>query len=280
MVPARPGPCAEGVLAAVAITVSELGTWRRILVLLVRRDLRLRYAGAWLGYVWTILDPLMMALVYAFVFQVLIGGRTIGEEPYILYLLVGMLGWNWFNTSVTEACRSLTAEAKIVRSANVPREIWVARTVLSKGTEFILALPVVLGFCLYYQHGVNAKLLLFPVGLVLEFMLAFGIGLVLAPLTVLANDVQRVIKIFLRVGFYLSPVLYSLNHVAHGREWVIRAAELNPLAGVLSLYRMGFWSEDTLSWRAYTVSTVAAVAVLAIGLAVFRRFEGTVLKEI
>jgi ABC-2 type transport system permease protein len=264
----------------VALTVSEIGTWRRILVLLVRRDLRLRYAGAWLGYVWTILDPLMMALVYAFVFQVLIGGRSIGEQPYILYLLIGMLGWNWFNASVTEACTSLTAEAKMVRSTNVPREIWVARTVLSKGAEFILALPVVFGFCLYYGHGVNLKLLLFPVGLVLEFMLAFGIGLALAPVTVLANDAQRIVKIFLRVGFYLTPVLYGINHVAHGREWVVRLAELNPLAGIISLYRMGFWAGDTLSWRAYAASVLAGLLALVLGSAVFRRFEGTVLKEI
>jgi ABC-2 type transport system permease protein len=264
----------------VASRALEIVSGRRILWLLVRRDLRLRYAGAWLGYVWTILDPLMMALVYAFVFQVLIGGQRIGETPYILYVLIGMLGWNWFNAAVTEACRSLTAEAKIVRSANVPREIWVARTVLSKGAEFVLALPVVVGFCLYYGHGVNARLLLFPVGLVIEFVLAFGIGLALAPINVLANDFQRIVKIFLRVGFYLSPVLYSLNHVARGREWVTTLAELNPLAGILSLYRMGFWAQDELSWRAYAVSSLAAAVALVVGMAVFRRFEGTVLKEI
>lgn len=260
--------------------VLEIAQGRRTLWLLVRRDLRLRYAGAWLGYVWTILDPLMMALVYAFVFQVLIGGRTIGEEPYILYLLIGMLGWNWFSASLTEGCRSLTAEAKIVRSANVPREVWVARTVLSKGAEFVLALPVVVGFCLYYQHGINAWILLFPVGLLLEFMLCFGFALVLAPLSVLANDLQRVVKILLRVVFYLSPILYSLNHVAQGKEWIIRLAELNPLAGVLSLYRMGFWAGDQLSWRAYAMAVGVSVLVMVGGLAVFRRLEGSVLKEI
>ncbi|HUR51003.1 MAG TPA: hypothetical protein VMZ11_02655, partial [Mycobacteriales bacterium] len=155
-------------------TLSELQTWRRILLLLVRRDLRLRYAGAWLGYVWTILDPLMMALVYAFVFQVLIGVRKIGETPYIMYLVVGMLGWTWFSAAVTEGCRSLTAEAKIVRSANVPREIWVARTVVAKMFEFLFALPVVVAFGLYYQHGANWRLVLFPLGLLLQFMLTFG----------------------------------------------------------------------------------------------------------
>jgi ABC-2 type transport system permease protein len=264
----------------VAVTVSELATWRRVLLLLVRRDLRLRYAGAWLGYVWSVLDPLMMALVYAFVFQVLIGVRRIGETPYILYLLVGMLGWNWFSAAVTDGCRSLTAEAKIVRSANVPREIWVARTVVSKMFEFLLALPVVVGFALYYQHGVNWRLVLFPVGLLLQFMLTFGIALIVAPLTVLANDVQRVVRIILRMAFYLTPVLYSLNHIAPKQEWIGTAGKLNPMAGVLTLYRAGLWQQDLLSWRVYGYTTAVCALVLLLGHAVFKRFEGTVLKEI
>ena len=263
-----------------ALTVNELVTWRRVLLLLVRRDLRLRYAGAWLGYVWSVLDPLMMALVYAFVFQVLIGTRKIGETPYILYLLVGMLGWNWFAAAVTEGCRSLTGEAKIVRSANVPREIWVARTVVSKMFEFLLALPVVVLFAVYYQHGVNWRLALFPLGLILQFMLSFGIALMVAPLTVLADDVQRVVRIILRMAFYLTPVLYSLNHVAPKQHWVPLAGRLNPMAGILTLYRAGLWKQDLLSWHVYVFSSVVSVVVLLLGHLVFKRFEGTVLKEI
>lgn len=261
-------------------TLSDLKTWRRVLLLLVRRDLRLRYAGAWLGYVWTILDPLMMALVYAFVFQVLLGVRKIGETPYILYLLIGMLGWTWFSSAVTDGCRSLTAEAKIVRSANVPREIWVARTVVSKMFEFLFALPVVVGFALYYTHGVNWRIVLFPLGLVLQFMLSFGIALMVAPLTVLANDVQRVVRIILRVAFYLTPVLYSLNHVAPTQEWIPKVGQLNPMAGILTLYRAGFWEQDLLGWKAYMLATFVSIVTLALGHLVFKRFEGTVLKEI
>jgi ABC-2 type transport system permease protein len=116
--------------------------------------------------------------------------------------------------------------------------------------------------------------------MVLQFLMCFGIALILAPLTVLANDFQRVVKIVLRMGFYLTPVLYSINNVVQGREWLKLLAELNPLAGVLSLYRMGFWSEDALTWRAYTVSVGFTLFVVAMGLWVFRRFEGTVLKEL
>jgi ABC-2 type transport system permease protein len=280
---ASEGVCPVAVTALPTVASGPASKWGaqwRVLTLLVRRDLRLRYAGAWLGYVWTVLDPLLMALVYAFVFGTLMGARRIGEQPYVLYLIVGVLSWNWFTTAVTDGCRSLTAEAKIVRSSNVPREIWAARTVASKMLEFVFALPVILGFALYYGHGVGMRIVFFPVAMVLQFLMCFGIALILAPLTVIANDVQRVVKILLRMGFYFTPVLYSINSIVRGREWLRVLAELNPMAGVMSLYRMGFWSHDTLTWRAYTVSVGFTVFVLALGLWVFRRLEGTVLKEI
>ncbi|HUR52128.1 MAG TPA: ABC transporter permease, partial [Mycobacteriales bacterium] len=153
-------------------------------------------------------------------------------------------------------------------------------TVVAKMFEFLFALPVVVAFGLYYQHGANWRLVLFPLGLLLQFMLTFGVALMVAPLTVLANDVQRVVRIILRVLFYLTPVLYSLNHVAPDKEWISATGKLNPMAGILSLYRAGLWSQDMLSWQVYLLTTAVCVLTLALGLFVFRRFEGTVLKEI
>jgi ABC-2 type transport system permease protein len=111
-------------------------------------------------------------------------------------------------------------------------------------------------------------------------MLTFGICLIVAPLTVLANDVQRVVRIILRMAFYLTPVLYSLNHVARSQSWIPEAGKLNPMAGVLTLFRAGFWSQDLLSVRVYALTTAVCVVTMLLGHFVFKRFEGTVLKEI
>jgi ABC-2 type transport system permease protein len=135
-------------------------------------------------------------------------------------------------------------------------------------------------FAIYYQHGVNWRLALFPLGLLLQFMLSFGIALVVAPLTVLADDVQRVVRIILRMAFYLTPVLYSLNHVAPKQDWIGTAGKLNPMAGVLTLYRAGLWQQDLLTWHVYAYATAVCALVMLLGHLVFKRFEGTVLKEI
>lgn len=251
----------------------------RVLWLLVRRDLRLRYAGAFLGYAWSVLEPLLMALVYALVFGVLIGARDIGHQPYVLFLLVGVLAWNWFSTVLNDACRSLTSEARIVRSANVPRHVWVMRTVLSRMAEFLLALPVVVAFALVWQVPPTWGLSLLPLALLLQFALSTGIALVLAPLAVIVGDVVRLVRVALRIGFYLSPVLYSLAVVGEGGR-LADVAAFNPMAAVLSLYRATFWPDELLSWGPYAWATSASVAALVIGMWTFRRLEGAVLKEI
>jgi ABC-2 type transport system permease protein len=260
--------------------VSRLGevvASRKILWLLVVRDLRLRYGGTVLGYLWTIIDPLAMAGVYWFVFTVIFGTRRVGEQPYILFLVVGMLAWQWFAGAISEGCRSLTGEAKIVRSANLPREVWVARTVLSKMIEFVFALPVIAVLALVLQQPLSWYVLLFPVAMAVQFVLIFGLVLMLAPLTVIVTDIPRVVKILLRLGLYLSPVLYAVTNIPANLQWL---AALNPMAGILTTYRLMFWPSDGVSWAVYASSVVFSVVFLTAGFALFRRLEGAVLKEI
>src|SRR5690606_35955840 len=108
--------------------------YRRSLLLLTGRDLKLRYSTSFLGYLWSVLDPLLMAGIYYLVFQ-LIFHREVGDEPYIVFLLVGLLPWTWFNGVVSESTVAYSREARLIRSTTIPRTIWVARIVLSKGAE-------------------------------------------------------------------------------------------------------------------------------------------------
>jgi len=256
--------------------------WRRreVLGTLVQRDLRVRYSRSLLGYVWTVLDPLLMAAVYFVVFTFVFKAGRVADTPYFLYLLSGLLGWQWFTGSVNDTTKSLIQEARLVRSTNLPREVWVIRCVLAKGVEFVLSLPILVGFVIYYlivgQVELDWELVLFPLGLLIQFVLLVGLGLVLAPVTVLATDMQRVVRIALRFFFYLSPILYGVHAVP---EKLRALLILNPLNGILSLYRGGLF-ERPVSWLDVGVSAAISVALVVLGLVVFSRLERAVLKEI
>lgn len=243
--------------------------------LLSARDLRVRYATSWLGYFWSILDPLVMSLIYWFVFTQVFD-RTVGATPYIVFLLSALLPWVWFNAAVTDFTRAYTKDAKLVRSVAIPRSIWVNRIVLSKGAEFLFAIPVLVAFAVFSGARVGWGILLFPAAVALQAGLLVGVGLLIAPLCMLVPDLERTTRLVLRALFYASPVIYALHDLPGGFAEV---GAFNPLAGIFILYRVGFFPDQ---WDPLAVSlSVVVTAVLLVGAAaLFRRLERPLLKEL
>lgn len=263
--------------------LAHLWRERKVLRLLVQRDLRVRYSRSFLGYLWTVIDPLANALVYFMLFVVIFQRADAGHHPYFLFLVTGLLPWQWFNASVSESMRSLIAERQLVRSTRLPREIWVVRVVASKGLEFLFALPVLLLFTVGYlitgEASLDWELVFLPLAVALQFVLLTGIGLAVAPLTVLLFDIQPTIRIFLRIYFYLTPIIFNLellDKVPDGLRWIF---QINPLTGILELYRGGFFAAD-IRWSVVGYAAVGVALIFLAGVAVFRKIERAMLKEI
>jgi len=281
---------------------SRFTRYRHSLWLLTKRDLSVRYSTSALGYLWSILDPLVMSLIYWFVFTVIFH-RTVGENPYIVFLLAALLPWMWFNGAVSDSTRAYIREAKLIRSTMIPRTIWVNRIVASKGIEFLLSLPVLAVFAIFTGARVNVDILLFPLAILIQTVLTVGVGLIVAPLVVFFRDLERAVKLALRFLFYASPIIYSARDLPGGCGGSVAAkhcaaylathpgaqtdvlfslhfwSAFNPLTGIFSLYRAAFFPEE-LDWFLVGVSAAMSLLLLAIGWAVFKRFERDVLKEI
>ncbi|NQX34037.1 ABC transporter permease [Herbiconiux sp. VKM Ac-2851] len=249
--------------------------YRHSLWLLTRRDLRVRYSTSALGYVWSILDPLVMAGIYWFVFTQVFQ-RPVGAEPYIVFLLSALLPWMWFNGSVSDSTRAFLREAKLIRSTKIPRTIWVNRLVLSKGIEFVASIPVLAFFAIFSGAAVDVDLVWFPLGILLQAVLTVGVTLIVAPLVVFFRDLERAVKLALRFLFYASPIIYGTHDLpSELQSW----AAFNPLSGIFSLYRAGFFP-DQLDWYQVGIGALMSLVLLAIGVLVFQRSERSVLKEI
>jgi ABC-2 type transport system permease protein len=254
---------------------SSSARYRQTLWLLTSRDLKVRYSTSALGYVWSILDPLVMAGIYFFVFQVVFR-RSVGDDPYIVFLLSGLLPWMWFTGAVSDSTRAFLREAKLVRSTKIPRTIWVLRLVASKGIEFALSLPVLALFAVLGGAQLHWQVVFFPVAMALQAVLVAGVGLLVAPLVVFFRDLERATKLALRFLFYASPIIYGTRDLPESLHLL---AAFNPLSGIFGLYRSAFFPEQ-LDLTEALVGAGMCVLLLAVGLAVFRSSERTVLKEI
>lgn len=245
------------------------------LKLLTGRDLRVRYATSALGYLWSILDPLLMSLIYWFIFTQVFQ-RPAGTEPYIVFLLTALLPWVWFNGAVSDMTRAFLRDVKLVRSVSLPRSLWVNRVMLAKGVEFLLSIPIVIVFAIFAGAQLNWLVVLLPLAVLIQGALISGIGLIVAPLVVFFRDLERATKLILRALFYASPIIYGLQDLP---GWAQPIAWFNPLSGIFSLYRAAFFPEQ-LNWALVAASAGITAIILAIGVFVFRRSIGTVLKEL
>jgi len=254
---------------------SPAARYRQSLWLLTRRDLRVRYTTSALGYFWSILDPLVMAGIYWFVFTQVFH-RGVGHEPYMMFLLTALLPWTWFTGSIGETTRAYLRGAKLIRSTKIPRSIWVTSIVAAKGIEFLASLPVLAFFAIISGAQLHWEAVFFVLAFIIQTMLTVGLGLIVAPLVVFFRDLERAVKLTLRFMFYASPIIYGLQNLPSKLQLV---GAFNPLSGIISLYRAAFFPQQ-LEWVAVAISAGMSVLILGIGILVFTRTERAVLKEI
>jgi ABC-2 type transport system permease protein len=281
------------------------GVWdsRRILRILVIRDLKMRYSGTVLGSAWTLLDPILLAFTYWFVFGVIVSRGAANEQPYLLWVLTGILPFQWTTHVLGDSGRLLAGDAKLVTASNLPRELWTLRVVLSRFIEFLFTLPITavamflfanltdMGQCTtsgcLSKVGPSWWLLAIPLAFVVQFIFNLGLALTLSPLCMLYPDVHRVVRVFSTLFRYMSPVIYglaTLEVIIRQRgwpSWILTLYELNPMVGILNTYHAVMFPDNTdRVFLLLGLSAFLSCSLFWCGLIVFRRLEPRVLKEL
>lgn len=273
-----------------------LAVWehRKVVGLLVRRDLKVKYQQSVLGYAWTMLEPLALTMVYFFVFGVILkANRGMPEEAmaqggFLLFLVAGILPWNTFGAIMSEAPRAMITHSKLITTMKVPREIFPLATVGTKFVEYLLTWPVLIVFVIVLggRPSWEGVLLWLPLAIVLQFIFGLGLTLFLSAVNVLLRDVERLVRIITRLLFYGSAILFPAAMVLGSDDvpgWAKTAFQLNPLLGIFEMHRSVWFAnfeELTPTTIALTASVIGSILMLVIGYWTFRRLEMSVLKEL
>ena len=253
-----------------AVDLSSLWRFRDLLFALAVRDIKLRYRQTLLGVVWVVLQPLLGAGIFAFVF-----GRVArldsGGEPYLLFAYAGLLAWNLFNGVVLKASGALVTNASLVAKVFFPRLLLPFSGVLSTLVDFGIAL-VVGGFLLLASGRTPGFSLLFaPYWLVMLLLLATGVGLLCAALAVSYRDVLHILPVTLQFLLYGSPVGYTIAVIPAGLPRLFY--KLNPLAPLIEGFRNSLLGHGFIGLASGCYSCTAAVVVFLAGVIFFRRME-------
>lgn len=202
-----------------------------LVVELVVRDFKLRYKRSVLGIGWSIVNPLLQFLVFYGVFRWII---PVNVPDFAIFLLIGILAWNWFQSSLNFGCVVITDNSSLIRQPGFPGAMLPVVAVTTNLVNFVLALPVLAAALLIAGHAITMFVAALPLVIAVQFLLTLSAVYVLSVLQVWFRDTQYLLGVFLLLGFYLSPVFYSVQLVpAEWRGWFA----LNPMVPILEAYR-------------------------------------------
>jgi lipopolysaccharide transport system permease protein len=251
------------------IDLRGLWEFRDLLRRFVVRDLKLRYRQTALGVIWVVLQPLLAAGAFAFVFGKVAGLSSEGV-PYFAFAYAGMLGWNLFSGSLTRMSGSLVGNSGLVSKIYFPRLVLPLSTLGSNVIDFVVALAMMALILVVAGVTPGLALLTLPLWVALVIVLASGLGMLAAALMVPYRDVQYILPVATQIMLYASPVAYALASVpGSARGWV----QLNPLTGVLEGFRWSLLDVGHFQLGATIWSVAAAVLSFVVGGAVFTRLE-------
>ena len=253
--------------------LQQLFRYRALISSLVARELKARYRGSALGFVWSFINPLLLLLIYSFVFTTVIPNETQGVQPYALFMFCGILPWTWFASSLTEAAGSLISGGNLIKKVLFPAEVLPIVSVLANMVHFFLGLLILVGFLVYYKHPPDATdLFWFPVAVTVQLIFTTGLALLLAALTAHFRDIRDLLANLLTLWFFATPIIYPWTQDNVRRfKWIF---DLNPFTHLaISYQEILFFPGPIGHWRWLLALGAASVLLFLAGYWVFDRLR-------
>ncbi len=248
--------------------LQEIYEYREMIYSLIKRDLRGRYKGSVLGFLWTFLNPLFQLVVYTFVFSIVMRA---GYDKYYLFLFVALIPWIGFSSSVAGGASCIWSQKDMINKIYFPREVLPIAHVTCQLINMLLSFLVILAVVIVTGHGLNPIALLYlPIIIIVEYLLALGLTMLVSAVTVFLRDVEFVLGIIMMAWQFLSPVMYGADMVPEELQGLFA---LNPMTPILVAYRDVFYYKQVPQISTLLQATILGIILLIVGVAVFEKLK-------
>lgn len=243
----------------------EAFRYRDLIRALVIRDLKVRYRRSAIGFLWTMLQPLLTMLVLTLVFSAIFRFEI---ANYPVYALAGIMFWNFFSQSITSSMNSLRGNAQLLTKLPVPKAVFPLATVIAGVINLLFALVPLFAILLLTGHPIRPAFLFLPAAVLLAALFTLGAGLLLSPMAVFFYDTIEMIGVLMTLLMYMTPVFYPMDIVPERYLWAVR---FNPIRSVLEVFRDPIYYGKIPPLSHLTVALIVTAAALLIGVVAFRR---------
>ena len=256
----------------------RLPKYRGLIQSLVARELKARYRGSVLGFFWSFFNPLLLLLVYTFVFSYAIPPPE-NIPHYSLFLFCGLLPWTWFSASLIESSNVLISGGNLIKKVMFPAEILPIVTVLANLVHFLLGLPILVAFLIYFKAPLQAsELVWFPVVVLVQLVMSIGFALILSALTVHFRDIKDILVNVMQLWFFATPIIYRWDNPP---VKVQRFLNLNPFSHIAISYQEILYFDGPFGNAKWMVALgIASTLLFLFGYFLFDRLRDSFAEEV
>lgn len=255
--------------------LKEIISYRDMVWSLVKRDLRGRYKGSFFGFLWNFINPLCQIVVYIIVFSNIFRNDI---DKYYVFLVVGMMPWNFFSESLGQGSGCIVHQADMAKKIYFPREVLPLSTVTSRFVNMCLTFIVM--FIIIAVSGIGfsfSALKWLPIIMLGEYIIALGLTTLLSAITVYFRDIEHITGVVLMAWIWATPIMYSANTID---GWVSVALRFNPMTYVINAYQSVLYYKTAPMGRDLELMFIFATCVLVFGELIFYRLEGGFAEEL
>ncbi|MBX2895596.1 MAG: ABC transporter permease [Cyclobacteriaceae bacterium] len=256
---------------AFAFNFKELAAHSELLYFFAWRDIKIKYKQTVLGFLWAVLQPLLLMLIFTVFIGRALQVSSEGME-YPVFVYSGLVLWLVFASGVTTAANSMVSNAAIIKKIYFPRLIIPISAVLVALFDFVMAFAIFIVILFFFSTPVDLLRLLYswPLAILLTIVATAGPGCLLAALNIKYRDFRYVVPFLIQILLFVTPVIYPVSAIS--QNWLKYVVALNPMYAAISVFRMPL-AEAPPDWILLIISVVSGVVLFLIGLAYFRRTE-------
>ena len=253
----------------------ELYNYRELLKTNVKKEIRGKYKASFLGVLWSFINPLLMVLVYAIVFPYIMRVQT---ENYLIFLICGVIPWNWFTNVISQGTTCITNNANLIKKVYFPREVLPISTVTAGLINFLISCIIIVIFVLLGGCGLSWHILLLPFIALIQYIFSLAVVFLVSAINVYVRDVEYMVIFIINMLFYASPVLYSFEMFAVTKMiWLFR---LNPMAHIINAYRDIFYVHQMPNMINLLIVLLVSIVLIIICYSIFKKMEKRFAEEV
>lgn len=252
----------------------DLKKYREFLKSNVKKDIRGKYKGSFLGILWSFINPLLSVLVYAIVFPYVM---RIKVENYLIYLITGIIPWTFFTSSINMGIISILSNADIIKKVYFPRIILPISTVTSCLVNFLISCLIILLFCLGSGLGVTIQILWLPVIALIQYVMLLGFTFILSAVEMYVRDIEHIVNFILSMAFYVTPILYTPDIFPSNLSWILK---LNPMAYLVDAYRSIFFYQKKPNIASLGIISIFSIIIFLVGYFIFEKLQKGFAEEV